>query len=133
MFVSRHYAEKRLGAENQEPPVPSAEMFTSALSVLAHTMPQSHRDLLLIHYRAPNHEITARELAAALSYKNHQAANLQHGKLAGKVRSLLGLRGEGVNLNLFTTYVLPGEKDNVALILTMRPELVQALERLGWT
>ena len=54
-----------------------------ALSRLGLT--KTRRWMMTLHLRAPNHEMTATEMAKAFSYDSYAAINAQYGYLASKV------------------------------------------------
>jgi hypothetical protein len=101
---------------------------------------KKYLDMLKANYNAPEHKITAGEMAAAVGYANWSAANVQYGAYAGAIAEALGhtrraLKGVGVDITLdiailvsFDGSVDTGE--NVAWQLL--PAVVQALEELNW-
>ena len=72
-------------------------------------------------------------MAHAVGWKNHSAANLHYGRLATLVRSELNWStGRHVAINMFVDFIDPGQQNNAEILWVMRPQLVEALEDLGW-
>ena len=112
---------------------PESSAFRSALERLEGRLPKGHIALLRSHYAAARHTVTATELAQAVGYYNHSAANLHYGRLASLLKSELNWStGQSVGLKLLVTFVDPGDQDNTEILWVMRPELVEALEQLQW-
>jgi hypothetical protein len=88
--------------------------------------------LLKTHFLAPEHTITVSELAKAVDYENYNAVNLQYGTFADHICNALGRLGKPeVRLAILASTPNKGEeKEHWKLV--MRPELVQALQGLGW-
>ena len=57
-----------------------AEFKRALLSVSP--LADNHLEILRVHYQAPDHTVTATQIAEALGYKNWGGANLQYGILA---------------------------------------------------
>ncbi|HXE53913.1 MAG TPA: hypothetical protein VN541_12900 [Tepidisphaeraceae bacterium] len=57
--------------------------FKRALSLNSSRINQSQRQMLRIHYGAPGRSVTASEMAEAMGWANHNAANLHYGRLGG--------------------------------------------------
>lgn len=79
------------------------------------------------------------KLAAAVGYKNWNAANLQYGRLARQMAESLGILQAPLSDTFpggFWGYVLmewAGESSTPGdTAFVMRPELVSAIERQGW-
>lgn len=97
-------------------------------------------DLLRAHYRAPDHTITAGELAEAVGYAGWTAANLQYGRFAGAIAEKLGYRrgqleGVGVaNTPDVAVLVAFGGGGPIGEHITWRllPPVVRALEDMRW-
>ncbi|CAN5858430.1 hypothetical protein BH24GEM1_BH24GEM1_00790 [soil metagenome] len=112
---------------------PGSEAFRRALERLGRDLPRGYLKLLQSHYAAPEHTITATELARSIGYKNHSAANLHYGKLAALLKSeLKWSTGESVGLKWLVEFVDPGERNNAEILWVMRPQLAEALEELRW-
>ena len=113
--------------------VPSAEVYPRALKSLAYWMPHKHRQMLLKHYRAPQHTMTATELAGAVGYPDWNTVNLQYGTLATKLADRMKwlVRPDLSASHAIASFVKPGD-DTAHWQWVMRPELVAAHEGLGW-
>ena len=107
-------------------PTPSVSQYAAAFSAVG-GLPDSYGKMLRAHYYAPNRTVTAAQLSKAVGYGTYNAANLNYGKLGRLV-------GEQLDW-------LPSERSGVLLTFkktanewhwTMRPEVAQALELLGW-
>lgn len=59
---------------------PSVEAYGEALRALGR-LPEGHQAMLDAHLAAPDHVITATQLAEAAGYQSYSAANLQYGTL----------------------------------------------------
>src|SRR5690606_9646566 len=64
---------------------PSAKVYERAFAALLPAMPESYHAMLRAHLRAPDHLISATQLAEAAGYENHNAANLHYGTLGQRV------------------------------------------------
>ena len=112
---------------------PDSNAFRRALERLEEDLPRGYADLLRHHYAARAHIITATELARAMNYKNHSAANLHYGTLAALLKSeLRSSTPNSVALELLVEFIDPGERSNTEILWVMRPQLAEALEALGW-
>jgi len=122
-------------AESRET-APSAERYMKAFQTIISDLPDSHISMLKAHYHAPNQEITATALAAAVGYANYGAANLQYGTLGKNLYEelpiILPKRSDG---SLIFTYMLAtgGDQDSSEefWVWKMRPEVASAIEHLG--
>jgi|SRR5215213_4181988 len=119
-------------AKSNLPPVPSTESYKEALLRIRGTMPEKHLQMLLAHYGAPNHTITATELAKAVGYKGFQAVNLQYGQLGRKLRDVMGYAAEGQASYVIASFLPPGAEGNPDWLWIMHPEIARALEDLKW-
>jgi hypothetical protein len=87
--------------------------------------------LLAAHYRSPEHTITASELAKAVGYENYGAANLNYGRFAGKLGDLLGCHPR-LKVHILVTDFKPDDNPEEHWHLVLRPQVVEALQELGW-
>ena len=91
--------------------------------------------MLQKQYRAPNHTITAAELARAMGYASYSAANLRYGKLGRFLAEALSytppVRSDGTP-RYWTTLAQgnPDLESGEDFQWIMRPELATALEEL---
>jgi hypothetical protein len=112
-------------------PIATPESYKTALSLLEDEMPQRHRLMLEMHYRAPGRQLTARKLAEKVGYASFGAVNLQYGTLARKICDILGLRLK-YHVLVLAEFVTPKTGFDREILWVMRPELAKALEELRW-
>ncbi|CDH74046.1 TPA: HNH endonuclease signature motif containing protein [Pseudomonas aeruginosa] len=108
----------------------STDEYRQALQSLAPVITEKRRRMLIGHAQAPGHAITMSELAALVGFPGYSAANLQYGLLAGKLADALGVPRPS-----FLVYVLASFDDDPGTSHSrahMYPELVEALQQLGW-
>jgi predicted HNH restriction endonuclease len=115
--------------------MPSVEEFIQALKSVDVKSGQSQ--MLKAHYNAENKVITSTQLAKAAGYKGYQAANLWYGKLGKSLGLALGTTPDHTynDGTPIWTFILAdgwriGQEDEWEW--RMRPELVSALEKLGY-
>ena len=112
---------------------PTSTALRDALLRVRDSIPERYVQLLRHHYAEPRHTTTATRMAHAVGWKNHSAANLHYGRLATLVRSELNWStGRYVAINMFVDFIDPGQQNNAEILWVMRPQLVEALEELGW-
>lgn len=119
-------------AEDSLPAVPDAARYADALTRLSGQLSDVHRSLLSAHYRAPGHAASARELAEAVGAAGWQVVNSQYGRLGTMLRDALEFRAEGQQSYAIASFIPPGVPGNDEWVWVMHPELVAALESLGW-
>jgi hypothetical protein len=106
---------------------PSIEDYVWALRSVSPTERQQR--MLQAHYDAPEHTITATQLAYAMGYKSFAAANLQYGRFAERVREALDWWYlEDIHICIFNSFSYLNDEWH----WIMHPELATALEELGW-
>jgi hypothetical protein len=123
-------------------PVATVEQFRRALRTLVgkRTITPTQTTMLQEHCRAPAHTMTSQELAAAAKYPNYETANAQYGKLAHNIADLLGYKppeckdGDPRWWRMIAIGLdgSPRDATGGAYRWVMRPELVQALQEMGW-
>lgn len=86
--------------------------------------------MLEIHYQAPEHTLTATQMANALGYPHYSVSNVNYGRLGGLLRNVLGWKPSGSKLGVALLSTFDKPKNNWRW--KMRPEVVSALEILGW-
>lgn len=106
---------------------PTADRYVTAFRAVA-GLSDCHYQLLRLHYHAPERTVTAKQLAELVGYKSYSVANLQYGRLARLVGEQLDYDPEPERLGTLVRF----EKRNGEWHWLMRPEVAQALERLGW-
>jgi hypothetical protein len=121
--------------------IATAEQFKTALLAIRDKSSISPRQLgmLRAHCRAPDHTITAAQLADAVRLSSFGVANLQYGKFAHAVADQLGFesnkRPNGTTRWWFTLAVGregTEETEDGRFEWVMRPELVKALQAMKW-
>lgn len=88
---------------------------------------EQQREMLQIHLSAPGKSLTARQLAKAIGFSNWNAANLQYGTFAGKLRKELQVEPEQ-NLHVIATFL---KQPNEEWQWQLRPNFVAALIEFG--
>jgi 5-methylcytosine-specific restriction protein A len=94
-----------------------------------------HIKMLQAHYYSANRTMTATQMATAMGYRNHNAANLHYGKLGKLVGKQLGWNptteeAQGAD----AVYILAEfRKPGRYWLWVMRREVAQAIKKLGWT
>ena len=112
--------------------MPTVKAYRQALEQLWPKFAPSHRRLLLAHYAARAHTTSMGALAEAVGYKAYHSANLHYGTLAARIGKKVGIPPGPDHDNLFAVATWPAkaQRQNSAVQLTMRPQLVTALEQL---
>lgn len=100
-------------------------------------MQEFHRTMLRAHCHAPNHTITATQLAQAAGFENYGAANLHYGTLAHWVADELGFTPDQRPNQTYRWWraIASGkagseESTDGHFEWTMRPALVEALQSM---
>ncbi len=90
----------------------------------------SNSDLLILeaHYKSPNFDMTATQLANRVGFKNHSAANLHYGRLADKFLKFFNIDSFNIKLDIL---VYLDKYDNEWHWI-LRPNVIQALKVLNW-
>jgi hypothetical protein len=110
--------------------IPSPESYKRALLGLL-PIHDNHLAMLKANYQAPDHSITASQLAAIVGYQNFNAVNLQYGLFADKLCRSLGKHPD-CHLSILATFEKDGLERQEHWKLVLRPEVVEALGELGW-
>lgn len=112
--------------------IPKITDYMTAFAEIRNLLSDDEIRMLKIHHNSPEHTTTAEIMSEAMGYVNYGGANLQYGRLAGKLCNHLNVKSE-FKLEILCNFVPPFEHgDNVHWLWVMRPEVVEALERLGW-
>lgn len=96
------------------------------------------RDFLIAHYYAANRQASMESLAEAVGYDTHAPANLHYGAFAHKLAETLPAVPSDVLDGEYDNWMQAiassrGERNQEGHFLwTLRPEVAQALEQLGW-
>ena len=87
-------------------------------------------EMLKANYYAPGHTVTASELAETVRLASYKSANLAYGKFA---KALCGELGRTPKYNVAILVSFDGTRpDGENVQWTMLPQVVAALEELGW-
>jgi hypothetical protein len=103
--------------------------YRTAFTVLHEQMAESDLRMLKAHYKSPNYDITATQLANMAGFPSYETANLRYGLLAGKF-----LHFFQINLTRYVkinALVLLEYRDNEWHWI-LRPSVIQALRELRW-
>ena len=111
--------------------VPTAEKFQEAFMSLESKMTETRHSLLREHYQFPDHTATMTQIATKMGWNKYVSGNTHYGKLARLVSEQIGFHPDGCFLGTLCTFIEPKEKGEQWLII-MRPQVVKALENLGW-
>ena len=115
--------------------IPSAERYQRALRgmELTHALSDTYRRLLLTHYRAAGHTMTACQLADAVGFKSYEAVNLHYGTFGAKLAARMRwpVPDGWYQASTFATFE-DGAADQPHTRWVLRPEVVAAVEQLRW-
>lgn len=109
---------------------PTAEEFQVALKAIS-PLPAHHLGMLQAHYRAPQHTITATQIAHAVGYKDWHPVNAGYGTFCHDLAKQMGREGEASDLQLILASADKGESGELDLV--MRSTLATALDGLCWS
>lgn len=112
-------------------PGPSAKDYKTAFEMIEDELRACDLKMLRIHYARPAHTLTAGDMAEAMGYRNYQSANLHYGRLGGLLCRQLNLSCRQ-KVEALCSFVEPNTVGNSHWLWVMLPEVVQALEALGW-
>jgi hypothetical protein len=112
--------------------IPSVEEYKNAFENLEPEISADELKMLKANYDAPERTITAEIMSEAMNYASFGGANLQYGKLGGKLCRYLNLNPK-FKIEVLCDFIAPkAQGDNVHWLWVMRPEVAQALKELGW-
>jgi arylsulfatase A-like enzyme len=94
-------------------------------------MTETRRKLLHTHYHSPRREATMTQISEAMGWRTYSSGNAHYGKLAQLVAEQVGFHPDGCHLNALTTAAKPAEH-SAHLLITMRPQVAEALKQLSW-
>lgn len=85
---------------------------------------------LIAHYRAPNQVITATALAQVVGYETHHPINRWYGEPGKLVAGEVGYTPKAgwTWLSTFVTF----DKESSPYPMRLRPNVITALEEIGW-
>lgn len=112
--------------------LPSAEAYVAAFKKIEHAMSDKQKALLIAQYNFPDHRATATELAKSVGEKTFRAVNSIYGKLGTAVRKAVGFAGPGQQSSVLSSFYRPDDGDDHDCQFVMHPQVVYALEQLGW-
>lgn len=119
--------EKQRSQNATSQQAPSPEQYASALRKLGNAT-DTQIQMLRLHYNAPERRLTATQMAHAVGYSHYSVANSQYGRLGRLVGVQLEYNPIKERLGTLVTF----EKRQGEWHWIMRPEVAEALERLGW-
>lgn len=139
-------------AERDEEGAPPASAYRDALEALIPTLPVSYVAMLKAHLASPERLISATGLAKAAGYAGYEGANLNYGKLGQRIAREIGFvpprRADGTEIWTCAIARDPGRGTDVTgrsigdasprdvdgghFEWLLRPQVVQALDALGW-
>lgn len=108
-------------------PAPTATQYVAAFRAVRN-ISDAQIEMIRLHYHSPQHTITAKTMASAQGYNHHSAANSIYGRLGRLVGEALDYNPTKERLGTLVTF----EKRNGEWHWIMRPEVVDALNELGW-
>jgi hypothetical protein len=113
------------------PPVPSIAAYKAAFPHFIRSISDSQVTMLRAQYLAPQHAMTATELAEAAGYRSFHGANLQYGKMGQKLRaSLHYTKPDGQASYVLSYFIIPQPGCNDEWIFVLHPNVAQAIEEL---
>jgi len=95
---------------------------------------ESDIDLIKYHYSRPNHEATATQLSIFFHHKKYTAVNLHFARISKKICKYTGkypYQGENGKY-WWWTLLANGRSDGRYFIWELRPELIDAIEEIGF-
>lgn len=112
---------------------PTVSEYVTAFRAIEQRVDDGQRRLLREHHAAPARAISATRLAEAVGFENYSAVNLRYGLMAEALCKALGIHLEdNVRVGILVEFVDPGFAANEHFLWVMRPNVVAALEELGW-
>lgn len=104
----------------------SSDEYVEALQ----TLPDKCREILVLQFQSPRHEISAGQLAALLGYDHFVNGNGAYGRTARLICK--ALRIEKPPFGQWFAALSEAYDNNRLCIWIMRPNLVEAIGHLGW-
>src|SRR5438034_7862303 len=93
--------------------VPSVKRYCSALKAIRNEMSEVQWRMLEAHFVAPQHRITAGELATVAGHKTYRSTNSIYGRLGTQLREALNQQlGENEQQSTILAYFLPPDVDS---------------------
>lgn len=114
------------------PSVPSVAKYKTAFLQIREKLTSGHIAMLRAQFWAPEHTLTARELANSAGYKNFNAANLQYGKIGNMLREVLNYWDDSGQASYVLSWFLRPNDASKEWSIVMHKEVAQALQELNW-
>ena len=113
--------------------VPPTDQYIRGLRLVEKSLHPNHRAMLMAHYKAKGHTLTATELAEAAGYANWRGVNLQYGLFADRLAKAMNWQkpDDAQYSYAIASFSKPTEREEDWL-WHMHPQLVKAIEHLGW-
>ena len=106
---------------------PPVDEYVVALHALSNVTDRQIQ-MLRVHYKESERTMTATRLAELVGYSSYTAVNAQYGRLARLIGDLLNYSPEPEHLGSLVRF----ENRKGEWHWLMRPEVAEALERVGW-
>lgn len=110
---------------------PTVQEYIDAFTAIEPYISNNQKTMLAYHYHAIEQTVTMTELSTSVGYANHRGGNLQYGKLGQLLCAELDW-AYGIAINVLAWFTPPNQSHNGQWLLTLRPEVSEALERLEW-
>jgi len=123
---------RKLEQEWKRERVPDTAAYVRALRSIRNRLTDTQKALLVAQYHAPEHTVTATQLAHDLGLSGKGVVNLQYGTLGKMLRHELRFRGKGQETYVLSSFYKPGKGRDRQWRFVMHPQVASALERLGW-
>lgn len=115
--------------------IPTSDRYVRALELMnaARRISDAQWRMLRAHYRAPEHTMTATELAAAAGFNVYSGVNLHYGTFGANLARKLEwpVPPDEPQASALATFA-EGAPDAPHTRWTLRPQVVAALDRLKW-
>lgn len=106
---------------------PTAERYADAFRSVA-PLADAHLAMLRFQHAASRQTVTSPQMARAARFRHYGVANLQFGRLGRRIGDLLDFHPTTMPVDVLVTQSKPAGE----WLWTMRPQVAEALERLGW-
>jgi hypothetical protein len=107
----------------------SIQEYKRAFEAISDEITNNQLAMLRVHYQAPDHTVTATNLARAINFPNYSSINLQYGKFAGKLCVYLKVHPD-IKVEVLVEFSPkePGQD----IMWPLRENVVKALKQLKW-
>jgi putative restriction endonuclease len=95
------------------------------------SLPEKYREILVLQFQCPRHEVSAGQLARLMGYSTFPKANLSYGRAAHLVCDTLNVAKP--SFGQWFAALSEAHHNGKSWIWIMRPNLVAAIKRLGWS